>query len=73
MLICHPALELCRDSSLYSLTFLLQNDLRKGVSFSKENVFQNEYDEGLSPLSPLGGMINDSLVWEGLKVMAQPG
>jgi hypothetical protein len=42
------------------------------VSFSKENVFQNEYDERLSPLSPLSGMIRDSLVWEGLKVMAQP-
>jgi hypothetical protein len=29
------------------------NDLRKGVSFSKENAFQNVYDEGFSPLSPL--------------------
>jgi hypothetical protein len=37
------------------------------VNFSKANVFQNGYDEGLSPLS---GMIRDSLVWEGLKVMA---
>jgi hypothetical protein len=54
------------------LTFLLQKDLRKGVSFSKENIFHNEYDEGLSPLLPLSGMIRDSLVWEGLKVMAQP-
>jgi hypothetical protein len=24
--------------------------------FSKENVFQNGYDEGLSPLSPLSGV-----------------
>jgi hypothetical protein len=40
--------------------------------FSKENVFQNEYDEGLSPLPPLSGMIRDSLDWDGLKVMAQP-
>ena len=31
------------------------------------------YDEGLSPLSPLSGMIRDSLVWEGLKVLAQTG
>jgi hypothetical protein len=31
------------------LTFLLQNDLRKGVSFSKENVFRNRYDEGFYP------------------------
>jgi hypothetical protein len=36
-------------------------------------MFLNGYDEGLSPLSPLSGMIKDSLVWEGLKVIAQPG
>jgi hypothetical protein len=29
------------------------NDLGKAVSFSKENAFQNVYDEGFSPLSPL--------------------
>jgi hypothetical protein len=67
------ALTLCRNSYLYSLTFLLQNYLRKGVSSLKENVFQNRYDEGLSLLSPLSGMVRDSLVWEGLKVMAQLG
>jgi hypothetical protein len=55
------------------LNIFVTNDLRKGVSFSKENVFQNGYDEGLSPLSPLSGMIRDSLVWEGLKLMAQLG
>jgi hypothetical protein len=44
---------------------------KKCVSFSKQNVFQNAYDEGLSPLSPLSRMIRDSLVWEGLKVLAQ--
>jgi hypothetical protein len=55
------------------LTFLLQNGLRKGMGFSKENVFKNGYDEGLSPLSLLSEMIRDSLVWEGLKVMAQLG
>jgi hypothetical protein len=32
------------------------------VSFSKENAFQNVYDEGFSPLSPLSRMIRDSLV-----------
>jgi hypothetical protein len=47
--------------------------MRKGVSFSKENILQNVYDEGLSPLSPLSGMIRGSLVWEGLEVMAQLG
>jgi hypothetical protein len=31
------------------------------------------YDEGLSPLSPFSGMIRDSLVWEGLKVLVQSG
>ena len=35
------------------LDIFVTNDLRKGVSFSKENVFQNVYDEGFSPLSPL--------------------
>jgi hypothetical protein len=39
--------------------------MRKGVSFSKENVFENGYDEGLPPLSPLSGMIRDSPVWGG--------
>jgi hypothetical protein len=43
------------------------------VGFPKENVSQNVYDEGLSPLSPLSGMISDSIVWKGLEVMAQPG
>jgi hypothetical protein len=43
------------------------------IWFQKKNDFQNVYDEVLSPLSPLSGMIRDSLVWEGLKVMAQPG
>jgi hypothetical protein len=41
--------------------------------FFKRKCFHNGYDEGLSPLSPLSGMIRDSLVWEGLKVVAQPG
>jgi hypothetical protein len=27
--------------------------LRKGVSFQKKMLFQNVYDEGFSPLSPL--------------------
>jgi hypothetical protein len=35
------------------LNIFVTNDLRKGVSFSKENAFQNVYDEGFSPLSPL--------------------
>jgi hypothetical protein len=35
------------------LNIFVTNDLKKGVSFSKENVFQNVYDEGFSPLSPL--------------------
>jgi hypothetical protein len=36
--------------------------------FSKENVFQDGYDEGLSPLLPLSAMIRDSLVLgEGLR------
>jgi hypothetical protein len=43
------------------------------VSFQKKMFFKMGIDEGLSPLSPLSGMIRDSLVWEGLKVMAQPG
>ena len=32
---------------------LVTNDLRKGVSFQKKMFFQNVYDEGFSPLSPL--------------------
>jgi hypothetical protein len=35
------------------LNIFVTNDLRKCVSFSKENAFQNVYDEGFSPLSPL--------------------
>jgi hypothetical protein len=35
------------------LNIFVTNDLRKGVSFSKENAFQNVYDEGSSPISPL--------------------
>jgi hypothetical protein len=35
------------------LNIFVTNNLRKGVSFSKENAFQNVYDEGFSPLSPL--------------------
>ena len=34
------------------LNIFVTNDLRKGVSFSKENAFQNVCDEGFSPLSP---------------------
>jgi hypothetical protein len=36
-----------------SLIYLLQMIWEKGVSFSKENAFQNVYDEGFSPLSSL--------------------
>ena len=39
--------------NLILLDIFVTNDLRKGVSFSKENAFQNVYDEGFSPLSPL--------------------
>jgi hypothetical protein len=35
------------------LNIFVTNDLRKCVNFSKENAFQNVYDEGFSPLSPL--------------------
>jgi hypothetical protein len=35
------------------LNIFVTNDLRKGCEFSKENAFQNVYDEGFSPLSPL--------------------
>jgi hypothetical protein len=63
MLIWPPSLRTLPQFFFYSSTFLLQNDLKNGVSFSKENVFQNGYDEALSPLSPLSGMIRDSLVW----------
>ena len=40
---------------VWQLVFCFQKKvcLRKGVSFSKENAFQNVYDEGFSPLSPL--------------------
>jgi hypothetical protein len=45
------------------LDIFVTNDLRKGVSFQKKMFFfQNGYDEGLSPLSPLSGIIRDSLV-----------
>ena len=45
-----------------------------GSCFQKENAFQNVYDEGLSPLSPLRGMIRDFPgLGKGLKVLAQPG
>jgi hypothetical protein len=45
----HPAS--CHNQSLYSLTYLLQMIWEKVWVF-KRNVFQNGYDEGLSPLSP---------------------
>jgi hypothetical protein len=35
------------------LDIFVTNDLRKGVSFQKKMLFQNVYDEGFSPLSPL--------------------
>jgi hypothetical protein len=70
MLIWPPSLRNLSQFIFILLDIFVTNDLRKGVSFSKENVFQNGYAGGLSPLS---GMIRDSLVWEGLKVMAQPG
>jgi hypothetical protein len=34
-----------------------------GVICLKEKCFSNVYDEGLSALSPLSGMIRDSPVW----------
>jgi hypothetical protein len=57
-----PNLRTLLQSIFILLDIFVTNDLRKGVSFSKENVFQNGYDEGLSPLSPLSGMTRDSLV-----------
>jgi hypothetical protein len=51
-----PSLRTLSQSIFILLDIFVTNDLRKGVSF------QNGYDEGLSPLSPLSGMIRDSLV-----------
>jgi hypothetical protein len=62
MLIWPPSLRTLPPFIFILLEIFVTNDLRKGVSFSK-NVFQNVYDEGLSPLSPLSGMIRDSSVW----------
>jgi hypothetical protein len=43
----------------------------KGCEFSKENAFQNVYDEGFSPLSPLSGDDQGLPGLGGAKVMAQ--
>jgi hypothetical protein len=43
------ALEHFRNSSLYSLIFLLQNDLRKGVGFSKVLFFKMGMMKGYHP------------------------
>jgi hypothetical protein len=56
-----PTLRTLPQLIFILLDIFVTNDLRKGVSF-KKNVFQNGYDEWLSPLSPLSGMIRDSLV-----------
>jgi hypothetical protein len=62
MLIWPPSLRTLSQFICILLNIFVTNDLRKGMCFSKENVFQNWYDEGLSPLSPLSRMIRDSLV-----------
>jgi hypothetical protein len=51
MLIWPPNLRSLSQKNLYSLTFLLQNDLIKDVSFLKETCFQKK-GEHLSPLPP---------------------
>jgi hypothetical protein len=56
---------------LYTPRHFCYKWFEKRCEFSKEIVFQNMYDEWLSPLSPLSGMIRDSSVLGGLKVMAQ--
>jgi hypothetical protein len=71
MLIWPPSLRTLLQFIFILLDIFVTILFGKRCEFSKENVFQNGYDEGLSPLSPLSGMIRDSLVWEGLKVMAQ--
>jgi hypothetical protein len=72
MLVWPPSLRTLSQFIFILCDILLQKYLRKGVSFSKEYIFQNGM-KGLSPLSPLSGMIKDSLVCQGLKVLAQPG
>jgi hypothetical protein len=57
MLICPPNLRTLSPFIFILLDIFVTNDLRKGVNFSKENVFQNVYDEELSPLSSLSGMM----------------
>jgi hypothetical protein len=65
MLIWPPSLRTLPPFIFILLDIFVTNDLRKDVIFSKENVFQNVYGEGLSPLSPLSGMIRDSSIWGG--------
>jgi hypothetical protein len=56
------ATQLLAAINLYTPWHICYKWFEKRCEFSKENVFQNGYDEGLSPLSPLSGMIRDSLV-----------
>jgi hypothetical protein len=57
-----PSLRTSSQFIFILLGVFVTNDLRKGVSFQNKMFFQNGYDEGLSPLSPLSRMIKDSLV-----------
>jgi hypothetical protein len=57
-----PNLRTLPQLILILFDIFITNDLRKGVSFQKKMFFKNEYDQGLSPLSPLSGIIRDSLV-----------
>jgi hypothetical protein len=57
-----PSLRTLPQLIFILLDIFVTNDLRKGVSFQNKMFFQSGYDEWLSPLSPLSGMIRDSLV-----------
>jgi hypothetical protein len=71
MLIWPPSIRTLLQFIFILLKIFVTKLFEKMCEIFKRKCFQNVYDEGLSPLSPLSGMIRDSLVWEGLKVMAQ--
>jgi hypothetical protein len=60
--------------NLYTPWHICYKWFEKRREFSKENVFQNGYDEGLSPLSPFeSGWSGTPWFRGGPQVLAQPG
>jgi hypothetical protein len=65
MLIWQPSHRTLPQFIFILLNVFVTKRFEKRCEFLKIKCFQNVYDEGLSPLSPLSGMIRDSSVLGG--------